>query len=535
MSDRATYVLVDGENIDATLGSQILGSRPQPDERPRWDRLIAFTEDTWGQPATGLFFLAASAAPDAVRPSAQRDGFRRRAAGRRTRREDRRHRHPAHACGAVARDADVMLVSNDGDFLEDVDPLWGRRVPPCSQFRSSATSGSPFDAGRSSRPRVRRKAFDARLPRIRVIPIEEFDPATSSDRSGQARMGDLARGDRIAAAFCIGSTRDHACAAPDHPCRHRRDGRRHQPRHRPRPQGAAASVRARSHHRGAHRASRAPGAASRGRGARLQRSRRSSAPEAPQGRLVRLRARLARSQGTLGKGLLALLSRSTLDDDAWEELEDTLLAADVGVAATDELVANLRTRVRVEGIDDPAAAKAALREELVGLVDPTYDRTLDSTGARRQARRRPGRRRQRHRQDHDRRQAGPRPGRRGQDRRARRRRHVPRRRGRPAADLGRARRRADRARPRGRRPGERRLRGRAARHRRRHRRRPGRHGRPAAHQGRPDGRARQGQAGHREAGAGRRGAARHRRHHGPERPDAGPGVRRGRRRHRASC
>ncbi len=104
-------------------------------------------------------------------------------------------------------------------------------------------------------------------------------------------------------------------------------------------------------------------------------------PEAPQGRLVRLRARLARSQGSLGKGLLAVLSRSTLDDDAWEELEDTLLAADVGVTATDELVANLKTRVRVEGIDDPAAAKAALRQELVGLIDPSFDRTLDSTGA----------------------------------------------------------------------------------------------------------------------------------------------------------
>ncbi|WP_332665217.1 signal recognition particle-docking protein FtsY [Aeromicrobium sp.] len=104
-------------------------------------------------------------------------------------------------------------------------------------------------------------------------------------------------------------------------------------------------------------------------------------PEAPQGRLVRLRARLARSQGSLGKGLLAVLSRSTLDDDAWEELEDTLLAADVGVTATDELVANLKTRVRVEGIDDPAAAKAALRQELVGLINPSFDRTLHSTGA----------------------------------------------------------------------------------------------------------------------------------------------------------
>ena len=104
-------------------------------------------------------------------------------------------------------------------------------------------------------------------------------------------------------------------------------------------------------------------------------------PEAPQGRLVRLRARLAKSQGTLGKGLLAVLGRSTLDDAAWEEIEDTLLAADIGVAATDELVSNLRTTLRVEGITDPERAKAALRAELVRLVDPALDRSLAATGA----------------------------------------------------------------------------------------------------------------------------------------------------------
>jgi fused signal recognition particle receptor len=104
-------------------------------------------------------------------------------------------------------------------------------------------------------------------------------------------------------------------------------------------------------------------------------------PETPQGRLVRLRARLAKSQGTLGKGLLAVLGRSTLDDAAWEEIEDTLLAADVGVAATDELVQNLRTKLRVEGITSPDMAKAALRAELVRLVDPVVDRTLTATGA----------------------------------------------------------------------------------------------------------------------------------------------------------
>ena len=103
-------------------------------------------------------------------------------------------------------------------------------------------------------------------------------------------------------------------------------------------------------------------------------------PEPAQGRLVRLRARLARSNSSLGRGLLAVLGRADLDDAAWEELEDTLLAADVGVGPTTELVDRLRTRVRVEGITDPEAARRALREELVALVDPTLDRSLALQG-----------------------------------------------------------------------------------------------------------------------------------------------------------
>src|SRR5690606_13504536 len=99
-------------------------------------------------------------------------------------------------------------------------------------------------------------------------------------------------------------------------------------------------------------------------------------PEPAAGRLVRLRSRLARSQTGLGKGLLALLSRERLDEDTWEEIEDTLLAADLGVAPAGELVERLRTRARVEGIADAEAARRVLREELIALVDPTLDRTL---------------------------------------------------------------------------------------------------------------------------------------------------------------
>jgi fused signal recognition particle receptor len=99
-------------------------------------------------------------------------------------------------------------------------------------------------------------------------------------------------------------------------------------------------------------------------------------PESTASRLVRLRQRLARSQSPLGRGLLALLSRDVIDEDTWEEIEDTLITADVGVTPTQELVARLRTRVKVEG-STSASVKDILRQELVTLVDPSLDRSLD--------------------------------------------------------------------------------------------------------------------------------------------------------------
>ena len=99
-------------------------------------------------------------------------------------------------------------------------------------------------------------------------------------------------------------------------------------------------------------------------------------PEVPSGRMVRLRSRLADSQSALSRGLLAVVSRDRLDDAAWQDLEETLLAADLGVAPTTELVEALRTRVRVEGVTDPAAAKMALHDSLLEIVDPTLDRSL---------------------------------------------------------------------------------------------------------------------------------------------------------------
>ncbi|MDP9444828.1 MAG: signal recognition particle-docking protein FtsY [Actinomycetota bacterium] len=99
-------------------------------------------------------------------------------------------------------------------------------------------------------------------------------------------------------------------------------------------------------------------------------------PEPAQGRLVRLRTRLARSQTTLGRSLLALLSRDRLDEDTWEEIEETLLTSDLGVGPTQELVDRLRARVRVEGVESADEARRILREELVALVGPDLDREL---------------------------------------------------------------------------------------------------------------------------------------------------------------
>ena len=102
-------------------------------------------------------------------------------------------------------------------------------------------------------------------------------------------------------------------------------------------------------------------------------------PESARGRLARLRARLARSNSALGKGLLALLSRGRLDEEAWEEVEDTLIASDLGVEATTELVESLRVRVKVDGTTDEATVREWLREDLLALVQPDMDRRIASS------------------------------------------------------------------------------------------------------------------------------------------------------------
>jgi fused signal recognition particle receptor len=94
------------------------------------------------------------------------------------------------------------------------------------------------------------------------------------------------------------------------------------------------------------------------------------------GRMQRLRARLARSNTAVGRGLLDLLSRDALTDADWEGVEDVLLAADLGVGPATELADRLRERAKVEGGHDRETVRTMLHEELLRLVDPAMDRSL---------------------------------------------------------------------------------------------------------------------------------------------------------------
>jgi fused signal recognition particle receptor len=99
-------------------------------------------------------------------------------------------------------------------------------------------------------------------------------------------------------------------------------------------------------------------------------------PPPSAGRLVRLRARLARSQSSVGSALLNLLSRDRLDDDTWDEIEEVLITADVGVTPARLMVDDLRTKVKVLGTRGPAEVRALLRAELLTQLGEDMDRSL---------------------------------------------------------------------------------------------------------------------------------------------------------------
>lgn len=99
-------------------------------------------------------------------------------------------------------------------------------------------------------------------------------------------------------------------------------------------------------------------------------------PESVPGRMQRLRARLA-GAGGFGRAVLSVLSRGDLTESDWEEIEDTLLTSDLGLEVTTSLMDQLRTQVKVLDTKDPEAVRAVLRAELLALVDPGADRSLN--------------------------------------------------------------------------------------------------------------------------------------------------------------
>lgn len=94
------------------------------------------------------------------------------------------------------------------------------------------------------------------------------------------------------------------------------------------------------------------------------------------GRLGRLRGRLSRSQNAIGQGLLGILSAGDLDEDAWEEIEDTLIMADLGTKSTLKVTESLRDKIAERGVSSEEEARAMLRESLIEAAHPEMDRSI---------------------------------------------------------------------------------------------------------------------------------------------------------------
>ncbi len=176
-------VLVDGENIDGTLGTSILGRRPNPEERPRWDRLLSFVEDLAGDgEVVGLFFLAANdGMPMSFIQALSAIGYRPvpLSGPSHDKIVDRAIIRTLDALRSRPGD-DVFLVSNDGDFLPALDTLLDDRrvgIVGFDEFRNSGYASlverglEVYDLERDV------GAFNLVLPRLRIIPIDEYDPA----------------------------------------------------------------------------------------------------------------------------------------------------------------------------------------------------------------------------------------------------------------------------------------------------------------------------------------------------------------------
>ena len=179
MSDRRTFVLLDGENLDATLGNSVLGRRPHPEERPRWERVTKYVEELWDQPVTGLFFLNASngSLPASFvqallaldyRPVPLSGGSDEKVVDVGIQRTlDALLERP---------EADIVLGSHDADLAAHIAGLRdGRRIAQLG-FKEFTSTQLVMDGVEQIDLEYDVRAFNAELPRVRIIPLAEFDP-----------------------------------------------------------------------------------------------------------------------------------------------------------------------------------------------------------------------------------------------------------------------------------------------------------------------------------------------------------------------
>lgn len=175
-------MLIDGENIDTTLGQSVLGRKPEPTERPRWERVMEFARQQWGQPVKALFFLNASGGtvPYSFVQALVSFGYTvlpvAGAAGEKV--VDMAIVKTMDAL--TSRAGDVLLLSHDVDFVPGMRALQdGHRRLGLVAFAEFVSGGfaelvagglTVFDLEDDA------QAFNTRLNRIRIIPIQDFDP-----------------------------------------------------------------------------------------------------------------------------------------------------------------------------------------------------------------------------------------------------------------------------------------------------------------------------------------------------------------------
>ncbi|WP_067780074.1 NYN domain-containing protein [Actinomyces vulturis] len=185
---RPTYLLVDGENIDATLGMSVLGRRPEPDERPRWDRVLSYcngmTEEKTGSHA--LFFLNATSGHMPMgfvqallamnyRPIPLSGGLEEKVV-------DIGIQRTLDAIAERGPWAQILLASHDGDYIPQIERLLnvGCQVGVLCfrEFLNGQLAALETQGLQIYDLEADVSAFTSPLPRVRIIPLEEFDPTS---------------------------------------------------------------------------------------------------------------------------------------------------------------------------------------------------------------------------------------------------------------------------------------------------------------------------------------------------------------------